>query len=174
MSVLICIATLTVAGAIFYHAIAYPFNAMNAYVKITQFTDYDLMYYANYLDEHRNNSSYIYYLNQGFEFDINTPNEYCFAIITVEFKNSGALTMTPKYLTLRADNDVIGFSESSLKYETALPGESVEVVSCFICRRNGMTDKELTDFILGLDFYLVQNDNILGEKQSKVSLKKFI
>ena len=81
--------------------------------------------------------------------------------------------MTPKYLTLRTDNDVIGFSESSLKYESVLPEETGEVISRFICRRNGMTDKELMNYILSLDFYLVQSDNVFGEKQSKISLEEF-
>ncbi len=169
---LACIFALTVAGAIAYHAIAYPFKAVNANIKITQFANYDLMDNINYLNGHRS-YSYFEYLNEDFEFDLNDPNEYCYVRVSVDFKNSGSLTMTPKYLIPKVDNDVIGFSVRQEKYSSLLPEEVGEVFSDFVCRRNGMTDKELTEYILGLDFYFLQNDNILGEKQSKISLKKF-
>ncbi len=125
------------------------------------------------LRAHGSDDEYVDYRNEGFDFDLNAPQEYFVAVLSVEVRNTGPLTMEPKYLTLKKDNDIVGFSVSSLKYSSVLTGRTGRVVSRFICRRNGMTDAQLKEFLLGLDFCLVQEDNIFGETRSRVSLKDF-
>ena len=43
-----------------------------------------------------------------------------------------------------------------------------------MCRKNEKTDKELTEYIGSLDFYLLEEDNIFGRKKIKVLLRDFI
>ena len=174
VSVLVWIFVLITTAAISYHVIEYPFKALSANIEIRQLSNEDLKYYVNYLDKYRNDDGSFEYLNEHFEIDLSVPNEYCAVKVIVEFKNTSSIMgMTPEYLIPRSDNDVIGFSVASLKYFGFDPGEIGDVTCEFICRRNGMTDEELRDYIFGLNYYFVQYDGDLGEKQSKLSLKKF-
>lgn len=167
------IVVFVIFGTICFYSFLHPFIPLNADIKIIQPTYQDLTYYASILYDHGNEDYYISYRNKEFYLDLNVPQEYFVAVVSVEFKNSGLLTLEPKYLTLKKDNDIVGFSESSLKYASISPGETGQVVSRFICQKNGKTDAKLKDFIFGLDFYLVQEDNVFGKTKSKVSLKKY-
>ena len=103
-----------------------------------------------------------------------SSDEYCTVAVAVKVYNLSILTTSALYLVPKKNNDVICYLELSQKSVNVLSGEKKEVKSYFVCRKNGMTDKELTEFIKGLDFYLLETDNTFRQKKIKVSLKDFI
>ncbi|MCM1364503.1 MAG: hypothetical protein NC122_01120 [Faecalibacterium sp.] len=172
--VLVCIFVLAITAAISYHAIVYPFKALSVDVEVHPMTKSELKYCAHELNKYRNDDGYFEYLNENFEFDSGDPDEYCCIKVIVEFKNTNSIRkMKPKYLIPCSDNDVIGYSVQQLKYDSFEPGETGDVTCRFYCRRNGMTDEELRNYIFNLNYYFVQSDVHFNERQSKLSLKKF-
>ena len=168
-----CIAALAVAGTAIYFMIYRPFDVVEAKVEIgTPFTDVDLQSCVRQFNNDRSRG-YIDYMRKGFEFEPDNANEYCVAEVTVKVYNPSKLTTFALYLFPKADNDVICYLEPYMKAVSLSPGETKEVDSRFVCRRNNMRDKELSDFIGGLDFYLLEDDNIFGKKKIEVSLSEF-
>ncbi|MCM1484788.1 MAG: hypothetical protein NC122_01115, partial [Faecalibacterium sp.] len=151
----------------------YPFKALSVDVEVHPMTKYDIEDCAHELYKYRNDDRHFEYLNENVEFDSGDPDEYCYVKVIVEFKNTNAIiAMVPMGLIPCSDNDVIGYSVKPLKYDTFEPGETGDVTCRFHCRRNGMTDEELRNYILNLDYYFLQRDSDFGQRQSKLSLKK--
>lgn len=168
-----CIAALAVAGAAVYFTIYRPFDVVEAKVEIgAPFTDMDLQSCVRQFENDRN-KGYIDYMRKGFEFESDNAGEYCVATVSVKVNNPSKLTTSALYLFPKADNDVVCYLEPYMKAVSLSPGETKEVDSRFVCRRKNMSDKELSDFIGGLEFYLLENDNIFGKKKIKVSLNEF-
>lgn len=167
------IAVLAITGAALYFGIYQPFDVTDAKIEVgVSFTDADLESASQQFESDRNNG-YIDYMRKGFEFDSKPADEYCIAKITAVVYNPSKLTTSALYLFPKKDNDVICYLEPYMKAVNILPGESKEVSSYFVCRKNNMTDKEIAEFIGSLDFYLLEEDNIFGKKKIKVSLKSF-
>lgn len=171
-ALLSCIATLVVTGIAAYYMIYEPFNVKEVNVETRAMTGDSLKAEANDFNYQKSQGS-IDYMRKGFEFDLSSSDEYCKVVVTVEVYNPSILTTSALYLVPKKDNDVICYLEPSQKAVSVPPGESKEVSSYFVCRKNGMTDKELTEYIGGLDFYLLEEDNIFGRKKVKVTLKSF-
>lgn len=172
VALLSCVATLAVTGGVMYYAIYKPFDVVNAEVETSHFSDDELKEEIKFFGDQKS-KGYIDYMHKGFEFDPTAADEYFLATVTVEIRNPSDLTTSALYLIPKEDNDVICYLESYMKAENLLPGETKKVSSHFVCRKNGKTDGELTEFIENLDFYLLEDDNIFGRKKIKVSLKNF-
>ncbi|MCM1484787.1 MAG: hypothetical protein NC122_01110 [Faecalibacterium sp.] len=171
--VLVCIFVLAITAAISYHAIVYPFKALSVDVEVHPMTKYDIEDCAHELYKYRNDDRHFEYLNENVEFDSGDPDEYCYVNVIVKFKNTSAIIdVVLKGLIPCSDNDVIGYTVASLKDDNFEPGETGNVTSFFHCRRNGMTDEELKNYILNLDYYFLQWNKYFGDRQSKLSLKK--
>lgn len=168
-----CIVVAAVAGTAIYFMIYRPFDVVEAKVEIgTPFTDADLQSCVRQFNNDRSRG-YTDYMRKGFEFEPENAGEYCVAKVTVKAYNPSKLTTSALYLFPKADNDVICYLEPYMKAVSISPGETKEVNSHFVCRRSNMSDKELSDFIGGLDFYLLEDDNIFGKKKIEVSLNEF-
>lgn len=171
--VLCCIAVFSAAGIAVYRAAFNSIKIESVQTRVRSFSDYDLQYNSRFLAEHRvNNTNAIEYLNKSFEFNDSDPNAYCYIEIICKVSNTGKFEIIPIGLIPQKNNDVIGFSESDLKDESLLPGDSREEKTVFACRRSGMTDNELIDYVTGLKFKLLQKHRHLGNAFSTVSLKE--
>ena len=171
--VLCCIAVFSAAGIAVYRAAFNSIKIESVQTRVRSFSDYDLQYNSRFLAEHRvNNTIAIEYLNKSFDFTDSNPENYCYIEITCKVSNTGKFEIIPIGLIPQKDNDVIGFSESDLKDESLLPGDSREEKTVFACRRSGMTDDELIDYVTGLKFKLLQKHRHLGNAFSTVSLKE--
>lgn len=171
--VLCCIAVFSTAGIAVYRAAFNSIKIESVQTRVRSFSDYDLQYNSRFLAEHRvNNTNAIEYLNKSFDFTDSNPENYCYIEITCKVSNTGKFEIIPIGLIPQKDNDVIGFSESDLKDESLLPGDSREEKTVFSCRRSGMTDNELIDYVTGLKFKLLQKHRHLGNAFSTVSLKE--
>ena len=167
--VLCALAVFAAAGAAVYRSVARPLEIEYGRIEVHSFSDYDLNYYKRFLEEHReNNKNAIDYINKDFKLD-GVSEDYCTVMLTYVFNNSGKIRITEKGLIPRKDNDVIGFSVASLKNSSFSPGETGKEKAIFICRRNGMSDEEIADYIGGLDFIFLQNSKLFGEKRERVS-----
>ncbi len=173
VALLSCVATLAVTGTVLYYIIYQPFDVVSVNVETKNLTGDSLKSTADTFNADKS-KGYIDYMHKGFEFDLSSEDEYCVAEVTVMVCNPSNLTTSALYLIPKTDNDVICYLEPSQKAVNVLPGESEEVSSYFVCRKNGKTDKELTEYIGGLDFYLLEEDNIFGQKKIKVTPKDFI
>lgn len=171
--VLGCVVTLAVTGTALYYIIYEPFDVVEAHVETKDLTGDSLKATADTFNADKS-KGYIDYMHKGFEFDLSSSDEYCKVTVTVKVYNPSILTTSALYLVPKKDNDVICYLEPSQKSVNVLSGERKEIKSYFVCRKNGMTDKKLTEFIKGLDFYLLETDNTFGRKKIKVSLKDFI
>ena len=158
VALLSCVATLAVTGTVLYYIVYQPFDVVEADVETEDLTGDSLKATADTFNADKS-KGYIDYMHKGFDFDLTAGDEYCIA---------SALYLIPK-----KDNDVICYLEPYMKAESLSPGETKEVESTFVCRKNGKTDEELTEYISGLDFYLLEEDNIFGRKKVKVSIKDF-
>ncbi len=168
------IAVLTIAGVALYFGIYLPFDVTDAKIEVgASFTDADLESASRQFESDRNNG-YIDYMRKDFEFDSTPADKYCVAKITAVVYNPSKLTTSALYLFPKKDNDVICYLEPYMKAVNILPGETKEVSSYFVCRKNNMTDKALAEYIESLDFYLLEEDNIFGQKKIKVTLKDFV
>ena len=168
-----CVAVLAVVGAVLYCAVYRPFDVVGADVEINALsTDEELQ---SCVKQFNNDSSrgYIDYMRKGFEFDLTGAEEYCIAAVTVKVYNPSNLTTSALYMFPEKDNDVICYLEPYMKAVSLAPGETKEVCSRFVCRRNKMTDEELAEYIKALDFRLLEEDTIFGKKNIKVSLKDY-
>lgn len=171
--VLCSIAVFSAAGIAVYRAAFNSIKIESVQTRVRSFSDYDLQYNSRFLAEHRvNNTNAIEYQNKSFEFNDSDPNAYCYIEITCKVSNTGKFEIIPIGLIPQKDNDVIGFSESDLKDESLLPGDSREEKTVFACRRSGMTDDELVDYVTGLKYKLLQKHRHLGNAFSTVSLKE--
>ena len=171
--VLCCIAVFSAAGIAVYCAAFNSIKIESVQTRVRSFSDYDLQYNSRFLAEHRvNNTNAIEYQNKSFEFNDSDPNAYCYVEFTYKVSNTGKFEIIPIGLIPQKDNDVIGFSESDLKNESLQPGDSREEKTVFACRRSGMTDNELIDYVTGLKFKLLQKHRHLGNAFSTVSLKE--
>lgn len=171
--VLCCIAVFSAAGIAVYRAAFNSIKIESVQTRVRSFSDYDLQYASRFLAEHRvNNTNAIEYQNKSFEFNDSDPNAYCYVEFTYKVSNTGKFEIIPIGLIPQKDNEVIGFSESDLKDESLLPGDSREEKTVFACRRSGMTDNELIDYVTGLKFKLLQKHRHLGNAFSTVSLKE--
>ncbi len=168
-----CVATLAVTGTVLYYIIYQPFDVVNVNVETKNLTGDSLKSTADTFNADKS-KGYIDYMHKGFEFDLSSSDEYCIAEVAVKVCNPSVLTTSALYLIPKKDNDVICYLEPYMKAESLSPGETKEVKSTFVCRKNGKTDKELAEYISGLDFYLLEEDNIFGKKKIKVTPKDFI
>lgn len=173
VAVVCCVAALAVTGVILYCAVYRPFDVVSADVEIkAPFTETDLQSCVNQFNNDRSRG-YIDYMRKGFEFDMTVAEEYCIVAVTVRVYNPSKLTASALYLFPKADNDIICYLEPYMKAVSLSPGETKELCSRFVCRRNGMTDEELSEYIKALDLKLLEDDDIFGKKNVKVSLKDF-
>ena len=171
--VLCCIAVFSAAGIAVYRAAFNSIKIESVQTRVRSFSDYDLQYNSRFLAEHRvNNTNAIEYLNKSFDFTDSNPENYCYIEIICKVSNTGKFEIIPIGLIPQKDNDVIGFSEADLKDDYLQPGESREEKTVFACRRSGMTDDELIDYVTGLKFKLLQKHRHLGNAFSTVSLKE--
>ncbi len=170
--VLCCIAVFSAAGIAVYCVAFNSIKIESVQTRVRSFSDYDMQYNSRFLSEHRvNNTNALEYLNKSFEFADSNPENYCYIEITCKVSNTGKFEIIPIGLIPQKDNDVIGFSEADLKDDYLQPGESREEKTRFVCKRNGMTDDELVDYVTGLKFKLLQKHRHLGNAFSTVSLK---
>ncbi len=175
IAVICCVALVSAAGAAVYHAAFSSLKIGNVQTKVAAFSDYDLQYVSRFLEEHRvSNTNAIEYMNKNFTFTDGKPNDYCYIEITYEIDNTGKFEIIPIGLIPQKDNDVIGFSEASLKDYRLLPGESREEKTLFACKRNGMTDDELVGYVTNLKYRFLQKHRHLGNGFSVVSLKDIV
>ena len=168
-----CVATLAVMGTVLYYIIYQPFDIVEVNVETRTLTGDSLKMEADDFNYQKSMGG-IDYMHKGFEFDLTSKNEYSVAEVTVKVCNPSNLTTSALYLIPKTDNDVICYLEPYMKAESLSSGETKKVKSTFVCRKNGKTDKELTEYISGLDFYLLEEDNIFGQKKIKVTPKDFI
>lgn len=172
VALLSCVATLAITGVAAYYVIYEPLDVEEVNVETSSLTGDSLKAEANLFNGQKSRGS-INYMKKGFEFDLTSVDEYCLVVVTAKVYNPSVLTTSAPYMIPKTDNDVICYLQPYEKAESIYPGETIEVSSYFVCRKNGMTDEELTEFIKGLDFYLLEQDNIFGQKKIKVSLKDF-
>lgn len=171
--VLCCIAFFAAMIAVVFYTAFNSIKIESVQTRVRSFSDYDLQYNSRFLAEHRvNNTNALEYLNKSFEFTDSNPENYCYIEITCKVSNTGKFEIIPIGLIPQKDNDVIGFSEADLKDDYLQPGESREEKTRFVCKRNGMTDDELIDYVTGLKFKLLQKHRHLGNAFSTVSLKE--
>lgn len=170
VAVLSCIATLAVTGTVLYYLVYEPFRAEIADVEIKDLTGDSLEVTVNAFNANKS-KGYSEYMRKGFDFDLTAADEYCIATVTVKVYNPSVLTTAALYLFPKNDNDVICYLEPNMKSEKLLSGETKDIKSTFVCRKNGKTDEELTEYISGLEFYLWEEDNTFGKKKVKVSPK---
>ena len=170
---LCCIAVFSATGIAVYRAAFNSIKIESVQTRVRSFSDYDLQYNSRFLAEHRvNNTNAIEYLNKSFDFTDSNPENYCYIEITCKVSNTGKFEIIPIGLIPQKDNDVIGFSEADLKDDYLQSGDSREEKTRFVCKRNGMTDNELVDYVTGLKFKLLQKHRHLGNAFSIVSLKE--
>lgn len=170
--VLCGIAVFSAAGIAVYCAAFNSIKIESVQTRVRLFSDYDMQYNSRFLAEHRvNNTNALEYLNKSFEFTDSNPENYCYIEITCKVSNTGKFEIIPIGLIPQKDNDVIGFSEADLKDDYLQSGDSREEKTRFVCKRNGMTDDELIDYVTGLKFKLLQKHRHLGNAFSTVSLK---
>ena len=172
VALLSCVATLAITGVAAYYVIYEPLDVEEVNVETSSLTGDSLKAEANLFNGQKSRGS-IDYMKKGFEFDLTSADEYCLVVITAKVYNPSVLTTSAPYMIPKTDNDVICYLQPYEKAESIYPGETIEVSSYFVCRKNGVTDEELTEYIEGLDFYLLESDNIFGQKKIKVSLKDF-
>lgn len=172
VAVLSCVATLAVTGTVLYYVVYEPFRAEISDTEIKDLTGDSLKATVEAFNANKS-KGYSDYIRKDFDFDLTAADEYCIATVTVKVYNPSVLTTAALYLFPKTDNDVVCYLEPNMKGEKLLSGETKDIKAIFVCRKNGKTDEELSKYISGLEFYLLEEDNIFGKKKVKVTPKDF-